>query len=303
MQKTYYPINEAAAKRAHDMMSFSDYPENSKTNEYRGMVDAVYSLAEKVAAEKPERAEEAAYLADRYSKKLAENFNKDSEIGCRCPSVMIAGPANFPVRKKEKQVAAWDKNHSEYEKIQGIKDKIKNILTCRGPILSNDSLAIVKLQDKLESLQALQEKMKSVNAYYRKHKTLDDCPDLTFDECEKLKSSMNNGWHIEDKPYPTWALSNNNATIRATEARIKKLSEVKAAGTTEIETDAFRVVKNTEAMRLQLFFDGKPESNIISLLKSNGFRWAPSIGCWQRQLTSNAEYSLKKITAALTATN
>lgn len=51
MQKTYYPINEAAAKRAHDMMSFSDYPENSKTNEYRGMVDDVYSLAEKVAAE------------------------------------------------------------------------------------------------------------------------------------------------------------------------------------------------------------------------------------------------------------
>ena len=35
------------------------------------------------------------------AKKLADNFNKDSHINLRCPSVLIAGPANFPVRKKE----------------------------------------------------------------------------------------------------------------------------------------------------------------------------------------------------------
>lgn len=30
-----------------------------------------------------------------------------------------------------------------------------------------------------------------------------------------------------------------------------------------------------------------------SILKSNGFRWSPSQGAWQRQLTNNARYALK----------
>ena len=31
------------------------------------------------------------------------------------------------------------------------------------------------------------------------------------------------------------------------------------------------------------------------VLKSNGFKWAPSQGAWQRQLTNNARYALKKV--------
>lgn len=101
MEKIYYPINEATARQAHNMMSFSDYVAGSKTAEYTAMVDKAYRLADKAAEIKPDRAGDAYYLADRYSKKLADNFNRDSEIGCRCPSVMICGPANFPVRKKK----------------------------------------------------------------------------------------------------------------------------------------------------------------------------------------------------------
>lgn len=300
MERKYYPINEAAAKQAHNMMSFSDYVAGSKTAEYKAMVDTAYNLADKVAEKKPDRAGDAYYLADRYSKKLADNFNKDSEIGCRCPSVMIAGPANFPTKKKEKQVAAWDKNMQEYNALKKYLERIRNILTGSELILSNDAKAIDKLQDKLDDLKALQEKMKNVNAYYRKHKTLEGCDDLTPAQAQRLAASMASSWHYEDKPYATWALSNNNAEIHRVEARIKELQAVKAEGTTETETDLFRVVKNTEAMRLQIFFDGKPEPEVRDILKSNGFRWAPSIGCWQRQLTSNAEYSLSRVTAALT---
>jgi hypothetical protein len=52
-------------------------------------------------------------------------------------------------------------------------------------------------------------------------------------------------------------------------------------------------------MRLQLFFDGKPDENTRSILKSNGFKWAPSQGAWQRQLNSNAKYALEKVEKAL----
>ena len=54
-------------------------------------------------------------------------------------------------------------------------------------------------------------------------------------------------------------------------------------------------MENTEIMRLQLIFDGKPEPEVRDILKSNGFRWAPSNQCWQRQLTNNAKYALKSV--------
>ena len=49
-----------------------------------------------------------------------------------------------------------------------------------------------------------------------------------------------------------------------------------------------RVEMNREDNRLQVFFDGKPDADTRAELKSSGFRWAPSVGAWQRQLTDNA---------------
>mgnify|MGYP000567974511 CR=1 FL=1 len=43
--------------------------------------------------------------------------------------------------------------------------------------------------------------------------------------------------------------------------------------------------------RLQLFFEEKPSEEQRRELKSNGFKWAPSQGAWQRQLTKNAIYA------------
>ena len=55
----------------------------------------------------------------------------------------------------------------------------------------------------------------------------------------------------------------------------------------------------TEAMRYQIIFDGKPEPEVRDLLKSNGFKWAPSQGAWQRQITSNGRYALGKVVEKL----
>ncbi len=66
-------------------------------------------------------------------------------------------------------------------------------------------------------------------------------------------------------------------------------------GTQEEECKFFKIVRNTEEMRLQLMFDGKPEPEVREILKSNGFRWAPSQSAWQRHLNGNSEYSLKRV--------
>lgn len=56
-----------------------------------------------------------------------------------------------------------------------------------------------------------------------------------------------------------------------------------------------RVVKNFQADRLQLYFEGKPSTETISTLKHSAFKWSPSNGCWQRQLTNNAIYAMQTI--------
>lgn len=61
------------------------------------------------------------------------------------------------------------------------------------------------------------------------------------------------------------------------------------------ENDLFRVERNTESNRINLYFDGKPEEEVRRVLKSNGFRWSPSFSCWTRQLTNEAEHSLERI--------
>ena len=45
---------------------------------------------------------------------------------------------------------------------------------------------------------------------------------------------------------------------------------------------------NEAENRLQLIFEEKPDANQRQELKSNGFKWAPSQGAWQRQLNQNA---------------
>jgi hypothetical protein len=52
--------------------------------------------------------------------------------------------------------------------------------------------------------------------------------------------------------------------------------------------DGGRVELNAELNRLQVFFNEKPNETTRAALKANGFRWAPSEGAWQKQLTDNA---------------
>lgn len=59
--------------------------------------------------------------------------------------------------------------------------------------------------------------------------------------------------------------------------------------------DGGEVKFNIEANRIQIIFDGKPDEDTRSELKSEAFKWAPSQGVWQRQLTDNAIRALKRI--------
>ena len=299
-ERKYFPINERDARAAHNMMSMRDYAEGSTTADYRSAVDKAYDIADKVAEKKPEEAERAYRLAERYSKKMAEYYNKESSIGMMCPSVMISGAGNFPVRKKERQVAAWQRNHEFYEYVQGILGKIENILYGREIIKSDDERAIEKLEEKLEDLKVTQERMKAANKAVRMKDTEagdDALREMGYSE-EAIKE-LREPNYIGRIGYPSYLLTNNNQNIHRIEERLKRLKAVKEKGSSEQEYETFKVVENTEAMRYQIVFDGKPDAEVRTLLKSNGFKWAPSQGAWQRQITENGKWALNRVVEKL----
>lgn len=206
-QPKYYEINEEQAKQARNMWSFTEYVAGSATEDYKQSVNAAYEFVEDV----PDHAQEKAlYYADMYAKKLAENINKGFRIELMCPSVMISGAGNFPVRKKEKQNAARQRNYAEYERIKGYLNKIK---------------------------------------------------------------CLKNSKPIDPPDQPN----------------------------KEYDLKYFKVIENAEINRLQIVFDGKPNDEVRTIIKSNGYKWSPKNKTWQRQLTDNARASVAKVERCIKA--
>lgn len=294
---TYYPINEDTAKRANDANSFRDYKPGSATAAYRAEVDKAAALVEKQKAKVDSmHHDKLDGLLDRYAHRLADYYNDYYRNEAACPSILITGGANFPVAKKEKQNARRDTLAHEYADIQGLLRKIESV--GMGGISADDPNAIEKLEEKLARLERTQQTMKDINAYYRKHGTLDGCTLASEEAIRKIKADMKSSWRFSDKPFESYTLSNQNAEIRRLRGRIEELRKQKTepppAGWA---FDGGEVVVNTSANRLQIIFDDKPDDDLRQELKQNGFRWAPSVGVWQRQLTKNALYAAKRIEA------
>jgi hypothetical protein len=210
---------------------------------------------------------------------------------------MVAGGANFPVHKKEQQNEARKRNIEEWQNIQGLLDKIRG--TGMGGISADDPNAIDKLREKLSRLEAGQEHMKLANAHWRKHGTMAGFPGISEDEAVRIDAQMKTAysWVQKNGPYESWKLSNNNANINRIRDRITALERKAETSLEGWEFTGGRVQMNIAENRLQIIFEGKPDAEIRTELKRHGFRWAPSQGAWQRQLTDNALYAARHIKA------
>ena len=173
-----------------------------------------------------------------------------------------------------------------------VKSKVLKLNSSHIEFVMDDPQAAAKLEAKLVKLESAQETMKAVNAYFRKNKTLEGCPSLTPEQITKLQQEMSQSWHLDkSRPYPAYMLSNNNAEIRRIRGRIEQVRQHEETNFAGWEFDGGRVEANKADNRLQVFFDGKPDEAARDELKANGFRWAPSVGAWQRQLNKNAYYA------------
>jgi hypothetical protein len=291
MDRKYYTINEETARTANMVNSFREYAAGNVTMAYQARVNVIYNIVDLIREKKPNLADKAVRMAERYSRKLAEYYNAYYRNEASCPSVMICGPANFPTRKKARQNARRDSLMYEWEYLETYAAKINHLLTQEQPILSNDENVIELLTEKIADLEAEKASMKAINAHYRKHGNLDDYDGLITQDMQRHLEFIFRHDFIHGSLFST---TNINQEIKRNRDRLEEITRVKEAGTSETVYEDFTVIENTELMRLQIIFDGKPEPEVRDILKSNGFKWAPSQNAWQRQLTANAKYSLKR---------
>ena len=292
-------IDEVAARAAKHAMSFSEYREGSATEEY----NALCAQADEIAAAQkeqvhPQHHEKIDRLLESYKRRMAENINARNRNGASCPSVLIAGPANFPVAKKERQNAREATLMREYEEITGLLDKIRAVGT--GGIQSGDADAIERLQEKLDGLRAAHAEMIARNKHWRKHGTMAGYKGLSAETAQAIDEKIRGGYSWERVPAPAYALQNSNAEMKRLEGRIKTLQAAKEHTPEGWSFVGGRVECDAVSMKLRLIFDSKPSEEIRTTLKDNGFRWAPSVGAWQRMLNSNAIDAAKRIVKPIT---
>lgn len=212
----------------------------------------------------------------------------------RCASSMITGPARFPVARQERASA---REHKISGEMLAYIDRVRAAIKKEAyyaehpearPVMAGDSDAVERLREKLANLEKIQAQMVAANKAIRKGDRAALVAVLGNEERADAVTVKRGWWGNGFAPFE---LTNNNAKIKATRERIAELEKRKATVAKDIVINGVRVLENTEAMRLQLFFNGKPAPEVIALLKSKGFKWSPSNMAWQRMLNNNAIYS------------
>lgn len=264
--------------------------------------------------------EQKAYAKQReeeYKQLLTEYYNDSLRRYADDPSWAVTGPANYNVRRHEKKMnAAMNKANEYEEKLKRFEENTNKKLKSMTPdddqiaywrqgkwkngetIDAADPLATKKLQAKLDYLNESQTNMKAANAYYKKNGTMEGFSGFSDATNKQIDAALKSGNSWQKKPFESYSLTNNNAQIKATQQRLKDIESQKARAASGGGSSSFnggKLVRNAEANRLQLIFDEKPSAEMRAKLKSNGFKWAPSQGAWQRQLTDNAERAAERI--------
>lgn len=153
----------------------------------------------------------------------------------------------------------------------------------------NDIKKSIELSKKSKYYEQRAKHAKNSNVIYN------DDPNAIAKLKDKLKRLEDQRECIKEIPHETWELTNIGANIRETKLRIKRLEEQETLVFPETKFKGGRAIHNKEMNRIQLLFDGKPDDNIRSKLKHNGFHWSRNEGAWQREFNQRTIYVTKAL--------
>lgn len=273
------------AQRAHAGTSF--VPEDrarQERDEYTRTLSADLEVLGKLADTDAKRAALEAEFA-RYREGLRARWLKQLHARSRCLSTMISGPSNFPASRYQKRSDAVDRRLSELVEFRGRALAAIRRALCpeKAPIMAGDADAVERLRAKIAEAEARQERMKAINETYRaflKRPQSLDASGLSDGE-KALVRAYKPEYSFDRQPCARYELTNNSANIRRMRERLAEIEATKAAPTTEAQGEAARIEDSPAENRVRLYFPGKPDEGIRTTLKRNGFRWTPSLACWQ----------------------
>jgi len=173
---------------------------------------------------------------------------------------MIAGPANFPVRRMEKKNNAYDNKVNEYLEFK--KKAVKSITHKLTGLATEEAGGETEvLKKKIANLEKLQDTMKQANAIIRKNIADDEKIELLKPivgdkhAAELLKPDV-----LGRKGFAQYQLTNNLATIKRNKERLAELEKRDDRKSEEVTFDGGYVVKNSTDDRIQIFYNTKNPS-------------------------------------------
>ncbi|MDB6078808.1 MAG: hypothetical protein JWO82_2555 [Akkermansiaceae bacterium] len=246
-------------------------------------------LAEFTAlVEKHSTTEQLAELFPKYRDAFRRSTLEHLSAKSRCISTLITGGSNFPVRRAEKANSTEHRRLGELLNCRTLWRKriLKAIVpNTDGPIMSGDADAVERLKAEIEKAEAKQTKMKAVNAAIRKNSKAGAAAQLAalkdFGISEAHATLILEPNCFGRSGFESFELTNNNANIRRLKDRLVTVERAHSTPATEQEGTKARLEDCPAENRVRLFYPGKPDADTRATLKSSGFRWAPSIGCWQ----------------------
>lgn len=165
-------------------------------------------------------------------------------------------------------------------------------------ITSDDPEAIEALEDQIEALEWDVAKAKLVNKEY-KAVGLEALELIEGRLRGEAESTLRHQPYLK-KPFPTYWFSNRGANLRRLKGRLAELQAEAARPEAEaVQGNGFVVEEDRETCRVKLVFDGKPNAETRKTLKSEGWRWAPSVGAWQRLLNAAGRRSAARMVEVL----
>lgn len=230
-----------------------------------------------------------------YEKRYIAKFCEWMQALSRTYSVMITGAGNFNNKRHEKMNRY---ERSAYDRFTTWRDNVLKRLNREKRLVGWEE--VERLQEKLERLTELQEKMKAVNKIVRSKKLSEV---EQYEELEALglsKELINEvmsepQYAFQKKGFQAYQISNNNAKIKATEEAIRRHTAMAETEDSEIPFEGGKIEMCYSEERIRIYFDERPDAEMIKKLKGAAFKWSPKNVAWQRQLTPNAKYATSRL--------
>lgn len=168
----------------------------------------------------------------------------------------------------------------------------------------SDDDAVTALADKLAAAEAAHAVLVAHNRQIRAGGcTVADCPGCRIVANAKR---IDHYYEQRDGMLPSYVLANSRNRIKQIREQLTKAEvhaeAAAASGGEDLELAAghgWQLVHAVADARVRLIFDATPGPDIRAQVKRAGFRWAPSVGAWQRQDTANGLAAGRQLAAEL----